>query len=128
MLTFGKKLFTFQLFSKNYFLPQKTTASQTNFHFSNMGSNMHCFSCKVIWNKKFRFGSPCKTLCSTKILFHLTITVRWNKHWALLRLIMCWPLMPYLMKLKWHWNFQKTTTLAVKSKYNYTYNDSLALC
>ena len=45
---FWKKLFIFLLFSKIYFLPQKTTASQTNFDFTNKGSNMHCFSCRAI--------------------------------------------------------------------------------
>ena len=40
-LTFGKTLKFFFTFSKYYFLPQKTTASQTHFSFTNMGSEMN---------------------------------------------------------------------------------------
>ena len=40
-------------------MAQKTTASQTNFGFTNMGSNIFGFRNTSIWNKKFRFGSPC---------------------------------------------------------------------
>ena len=46
----------FQLFVYNF---SKTTASQTHFGFTNIGSEMHNFRGTAIWNQKFRFGSPC---------------------------------------------------------------------
>ena len=48
-------------FSKNYFLPQKPTASQTHFSFTNMGSEMNTDRATAIWNRKFWFGSPCSS-------------------------------------------------------------------
>ena len=44
---------------KNLFLPQKTATSQTHFGFTKLGSNIYHFRRGAIWNKKFRFGSPC---------------------------------------------------------------------
>ena len=42
-------------------MSQKTTASQTNFDFTNMGSEMLQFRLRAIWNNGFWFGSPCTT-------------------------------------------------------------------
>ena len=42
--------------------PKKSATLQTHFGLYNMGSNIHSFWAMAIWNKKFRFGSPCNTL------------------------------------------------------------------
>ena len=44
---------------KNQLTLKKTATCQTHFGFTNMGSNMYQFRRGAIWNKKFRFGSPC---------------------------------------------------------------------
>ena len=44
---------------KNQLTLKKTATSQTHFGFTNISSEMHIFKATVIWNKKFRFGSPC---------------------------------------------------------------------
>ena len=49
-----EKLCNFFTFSNYYFLPQKTTASQTHFGFTNIGSNTHHFCATAIWNPKRR--------------------------------------------------------------------------
>ena len=56
---FFMKLVIFLNFSKNFLLTQKTATSQTHFGFTNLGPNMYHFRNRAIWNKKFRFGSPC---------------------------------------------------------------------
>ena len=55
----------FQLFVYNFL--KKTTASQTHFGFTNMGLEMLSFKGIAIWNKKFRFGSPCTYYKSTTL-------------------------------------------------------------
>ena len=54
-----EKLCNFFTFSNYYFLPQKTTASQTHFGFTNIGSNMHHFCATTIWNTKISNETPC---------------------------------------------------------------------
>ena len=53
-----QKLYFFVLFSKENNLTQKTTASQTNFDSTDMGSEMLAFRVRAIWNNRFWFGSP----------------------------------------------------------------------
>ena len=54
-----EKLCNFFTFSKYYFLPQKTTASQTHFGFNNIGSNMYHFCATAVWNPKISNETPC---------------------------------------------------------------------
>ena len=54
---FRKFVFIFQLFVYNF--SEKTSASQTHFGFTNIGSEMHSFRGTAIWNYGFWFGSPC---------------------------------------------------------------------
>ena len=54
-----EKLCNFFTFSNYYFLPQKTTASQTHFGFTNIWSNMHYFCATAIWNPKISNETPC---------------------------------------------------------------------
>ena len=44
---------------KNQLTPKKTATCQTHFGFTNIAWEMNSFRPRVIWNKKFRFGSPC---------------------------------------------------------------------
>ena len=46
-------LMIFFLFLKIYFLTQKTTASQTHFGFTNIGSNMHWFRAIAFYFRNF---------------------------------------------------------------------------
>ena len=39
---------------------KKTTASQTHFGFTNIGSNMHHFCATAIWNPKISNETPCR--------------------------------------------------------------------
>ena len=56
--TFAETLHYFTFF-QNLIFNTKNSASQTNFGFSNMGSDMHSFRATAIWNTRFWFGSPC---------------------------------------------------------------------
>ena len=57
-LTFGETLYFFYFF-KLLFFPQKYTASQTHFGFTNTRSNMHRFSSTAISFWLFSNGTPC---------------------------------------------------------------------
>ena len=53
---------------KNQLTLKKTATCQTHFGFTNMGSNMYQFRRGGIWNKKFRFGSPCSIKTRSRFL------------------------------------------------------------
>ena len=52
---------------------KKTTASQTHFGFTNIGSEMHSFTGTAIWNNGFWFGSPCTMNSLCKLLFFIIL-------------------------------------------------------
>ena len=54
---------------KNQLTLKKTTASQTHFGFTNIVSGMHISRAIAIWNKKFWFGSPCRTCYNLDLAF-----------------------------------------------------------
>ena len=80
---------------------KKTTASQTHFIFTNIGSNMHCFCATAIWNLEISNDTPCMLVfwCNTYFEFtcpgwnpifstarwihknHLTLAI-FNKGWV----------------------------------------------
>ena len=62
----NKQLKNVNKFSK---IEKKTATSQTHFGFTNIGSEMHNFRDTAIWNKQFRFGSPCITEILREINF-----------------------------------------------------------
>ena len=63
-----EKLCNFFTFSNYYFLPQKTTASQTHFGFTNIGSNMHRFWATAFYFCNFLNGTPCMACQSFEFL------------------------------------------------------------
>ena len=52
---------------------KKTATCQTHFGFTKIAWEMNSFRPRVIWNKKFRFGSPCICLSIFKLLFRFCI-------------------------------------------------------
>jgi len=50
----------FKFFEKKLLLAQKTTASQTHFGFTNLGSESHQLSATAIWNNKISNETPCR--------------------------------------------------------------------
>ena len=65
---FQKNFYIFHLFLYN-FSKKKTTAFQTPFRFTNMGSNMHRFSATAISFWLFSNGKPCTMLQKLSKLF-----------------------------------------------------------
>ena len=61
---FWRKFLFFLSFSKNKFLAQETSTSQTHFGFTNLGSGMPTLRDRANWKSKFWFGSPCMYIWS----------------------------------------------------------------
>ena len=71
---------------------QKTSASQTHFGFTNIGSGMPTFRDRAIWKSKFWFGSPCR--------FYL------HKQFVLLQIVLCIQIISFLCKTVHAWTRQ----------------------
>ena len=71
---------------------QKTSASQTHFGFTNIGSGMPTFRDRAIWKSKFWFGSPCR--------FYL------HKQFVLLQIVLCIQIISFLCKTVYAWTGQ----------------------
>ena len=71
---------------------QKTSASQTHFGFTNIGSGMPTLRDRAKWKSKFWFGSPCR--------FYL------HKQFVLLQIVLCIQIISFLCKTVYAWTGQ----------------------